>query len=433
MQVHILGHSPITLQPGNERWSECLSAFGYQAQKFWNWQERTADLLWDLALELPPWPPRTPAQLIQLIFSGGSWLKKLSTKAGWHTILPQIAGLAADAFRPSSAHLADNTELLRLFVDAQLLISTQATSQKANALFASAALDLPRRGVVNLAGGIGTIAEELTKAVRQNGGKVHFRQEVTRIIKKNSRLESVETRRGGSFQADIIVANLPPWNISRLLDGELPRSLKYMPPLPRDGWGAFVVYAGVDGSMIPEGFPLHHQIIAREPLGGGNSIFMSLSPEWDDGRAPAGRRAITLSTHTRLDPWWDLAENDRSAYEVRKQTYTERILDTAQFALPGFRQAVKLVLPGTPLTFQKFTHRVRGWVGGFPQSSLFRTWESNLGCGLYMVGDSIFPGQSIPAVAMGGMRVAQAILKEHQVDVKHVPELLIPMQVRRSP
>jgi hypothetical protein len=29
-----------------------------------------------------------------------------------------------------------------------------------------------------------------------------------------------------------------------------------------------------------------------------------------------------------------------------------------------------------------------------------------------MVGDSIFPGQSTPAVALGGLRVAKTILKE---------------------
>ncbi len=29
-----------------------------------------------------------------------------------------------------------------------------------------------------------------------------------------------------------------------------------------------------------------------------------------------------------------------------------------------------------------------------------------------MVGDSIFPGQSTPAVALGGLRVAQAILDQ---------------------
>jgi hypothetical protein len=35
------------------------------------------------------------------------------------------------------------------------------------------------------------------------------------------------------------------------------------------------------------------------------------------------------------------------------------------------------------------------------------------GAGLWMVGDSIFPGQSTAAVALGGLRVARAILAEY--------------------
>jgi len=53
-----------------------------------------------------------------------------------------------DALRPVAAHLRGAPEALRLFVDGQLLISAQATSQHANALYGAAALDLPRRGVM---------------------------------------------------------------------------------------------------------------------------------------------------------------------------------------------------------------------------------------------------------------------------------------------
>jgi phytoene dehydrogenase-like protein len=147
-------------------------------------------------------------------------------------------------------------------------------------------------------------------------------------------------------------------------------------------------------------------------MGNGNTVFLSLSPVWDKGRAPEGRRTLTLSTHTELDPWWDLHEQDRGAYEARKQSYTERVLTAAEVALPGLREAADLILPGTPVTFQRFTRRLWGWVGGFPQTSLTRAWGPRLGYGLWMVGDSVFPGQSVPAVALGGMRVARSLLAE---------------------
>ena len=95
---------------------------------------------------------------------------------------------------------------------------------------------------------------------------------------------------------------------------------------------------------------------------------------------------------------------------ARKAEYADRVLDAAQVAIPGLRSAARLVLPGTPVTFQRFTQRSRGWVGGFPQTNLFRAWAPRLGNGLWLVGDSIFPGQSVLAAALGGTRVAHAVL-----------------------
>ena len=58
---------------------------------------------------------------------------------------------------------------------------------------------------------------------------------------------------------------------------------------------------------------------------------------------------------------------------ARKAEFAEKLLIAAEVALPSVRAAVRLVMPGTPVTFQRFTHRQRGWVGGFPQTSLLRS------------------------------------------------------------
>jgi phytoene dehydrogenase-like protein len=311
-----------------------------------------------------------------------------------------------------SAHLRGASERLRLFVDAQLIIASQATSRYTNALYGAAALDLPRRGVVHAAGGMGSIAGTLVEAVRGNGGQVYLRQEATCIIMEGGKPVAVETNKGLSVPADVVIVNLPPWNVTQLLGEHAPRRLRNLPPNPNQLWGAFMIYVGLDGAAVPDDFALHHQVVRGEPLGNGNSVFLSLSPAWDEGRAPAGRRTLTLSTHTQLASWWDLFEGDRKAYEARKNEYVARVLAAAGVALPGLGDAANLILPGTPVTFQRFTRRRWGWVGGFPQTSLFHAWGPRLAPGLWLVGDSIFPGQSVPAVALGGLRVARSILAE---------------------
>lgn len=405
MTVHLPDGEAITRFGDERRWAEHERAFGNAAQAFWQWQEETADALWDLALRAPAWPPQSFKEGGALANEGIRWLLR-DLPARLH---PR---LIADAFRPVAHHLKDAPKALRLFVDAQLLISAQSTSADANALYGAAALDLPRRGVVHLEGGIGAIADTLVEAVRRHGGRVLFRQEVERIVFENGRPIAVETKRGQRFPARTVVANLPPWNLARLVGDDKPAPLRALPEKPQSGWGAFILYVGFDARLAPPDLALHHQVLEREPLGEGNSVFLSLSPAWDSSRAPAGRRALTISTHTALEPWWRLFRYDPKHYERRREHYVDRILRAAERVLPGLRTAADLVLAGTPVTFERFTRRAWGWVGGFPQTSLFQAWGPRVQPNLWMVGDSIFPGQSTAAVALGGLRVARAVLDE---------------------
>lgn len=399
MIVHLPGGQTVTRWGDTARWqTERLDRFGPGAERFWRWQEQTADALWALARRAPPWPPRGPDEAILL---GRSLLQARPSPL-----------LALDAFRTVAARLPSGSPDLRRFVDAQLLIAAQATSASTNALYGAAALDLPRRGVVHLAGGMVAIAQNLTAAVRRAGGRVLFRQQVTRVQVSGDRPVAVETARGLTVPAEVVVLNLPPRNAADLLGDAAPAPLRCQPPYPEDGWGAFVLHVGLDARVVPDDLPLHHQVIMREPLAEGNSIFVSLSPAWDEGRAPAGRRAMTVSTHTRPGSWLDLLHRDRPAYDARRQRYADQMLRAVETVLPGLQAAADLVLPGTPVTFERYTRRVGGWVGGVPQTSLFRYRSPRLGSGLWQVGDSIFPGQSVTAVALGGTGVARAILRD---------------------
>jgi len=383
--------------PPNEKQIE----FDQSGLAFFNWQKKTADALWDLALKLPPWPPQSIADFSMLASIGIPWLLSSNNFL-----------VIKDGFRKVSSYLNGVPDNFRIFVDSQLLISAQVTSDRANAFYGAAALDLPRRGVVHLMGGMGAIAETLVDSIRSNGGNVLYRQEVTHISTESGNRMRVESKQGGSFGADIIIGNLSPWNAAELVDKELKGKLPRIPSDILDGWGAFMVYVGLDDRNLQPDFPLHHQVILRRPFGEGNSIFASLSPSWDHGRAPVGHRALTISTHTRLDKWWDLYEHDRVAYETSKGELAAKMLLTAEFALPGLRDFAEIILSGTPVTFQRYTQRKLGWVGGFPQTSLFRTLGPRVASNIWLVGDSIFPGQSTAAVSLGGLRVAEMVLKK---------------------
>ncbi|MFM8319412.1 MAG: phytoene desaturase family protein, partial [Chloroflexota bacterium] len=221
MVVHLPAGQVLTHWSGAERQAEGQAAFGSAGQAFWRWQQAAADALWDLALRGPDWPPQSAGQAAGLLGHGLAWLLD-----DLRRLRPE---LYIDAFRPLAAHLDGAPEALRLFVDGQLLISAQATSEAANALYGAAALDLPRRGVVHLEGGMGAIAAALVDALRRNGGQVLFRKEAASIVMEKGRPAAVLTRRGECFDAGAVVANLPPWNVARLLGPDAPARLRRLP------------------------------------------------------------------------------------------------------------------------------------------------------------------------------------------------------------
>ncbi len=396
--ITYLPSGPVTQWADRDHWqAERRRAFP-GAESFWRTQERLADLAWDVTRRPFPWPPQSPAEWLDLA----------------RALRPNLVGALPYVGRRVADLIPSGSPDLKLFLDAQLLISAQAVSAEANALYGSAALDLPRRGVNHVLGGTGVLAQTLVTWIRAHGGQVLFRQRVTQIEVAHGRAVAVHTARGPRLPCSAVVANLTPWALSGLLGEAEPaprqRETRKRPPT----WGAFTLYLGLAADQLPPLAALHYQAVldSTQPLGEGNSVFISLSDASDSARAPAGHRAATLSTHTAIPPWWRLHTDSPAAYADRKADYAERLLAAAEQIIPGLRAAVRLALPGSPITFQRFTRRPLGMVGGFPQTSLFAARGPATGlANLWLAGDSVFPGQSTAGVTLSGMRVAAAALR----------------------
>ena len=70
-------------------------------------------------------------------------------------------------------------------------------------------------------------------------------------------------------------------------------------------------------------------------------------------------------------------------------------------------------MPASPRTFERFTRRSGGWVGGVPRRAGLSAYDLRLpfrvAPGLYLVGDSVFPGQSVLATAVGGTKTVEVL------------------------
>ena len=400
------------------------------SRRFWEQQSTLADLAWRMSAQGLPWPPRDLAELMQLLrvalanFPADLRLARpaLTTVGQW---LNRLA-------------LHDHASFVR-FLDSTLLISAQTTTAFCNALYGATALDLSRQGVYHVQGGIGGIAQTLVDKVRVLGGEVLYRRFVTRIAVEGGRVTGVyakngrRVRREDFYPADFVIANSTPWSLEALLGDAAPPRLRAEVARRSSTWGAFVLHLGLDASRIPADWPDHHQLIETVdgPLGEGHTAFLSMSPTWDHSRAPQGQRAATISTHTRIQDWYELLQLDENAYYARKEAYAARILALVDRYLPGFSQAVTLTLPGTPVTYEFYTLRQRGMVGGFPQTSLFKARSPRTGIpNLRLVGDSIFPGQSTAGVTLGAIRVAQDVRRHLPLPHRKLYPVVRPTQER---
>jgi phytoene dehydrogenase-like protein len=202
------------------------------------------------------------------------------------------------------------------------------------------------------------------------------------------------------------VANVLPASLGPLAGLDTPRLRALQAPVDA-GWGAVMLYRSVaDGELPAEA---SHFMLAGDPaspLVDGNHTFVSISGRGEVGRAPPGRRTLTASTHVALSA----LRADPAATVARVQA-TMRATLAAR--LPEAEPA-GLELPASPRTFARFTQRVGGAVGGARRLVGFGSYRqlgpAEVAERLWLVGDSTFPGQSTLATAIGGHRVAEAVI-----------------------
>jgi len=280
-----------------------------------------------------------------------------------------------------AAHRAPQDPHFLRFLDAQLLIASQAEAKRTYALYAALALDLPHMGPALVPGGVGRVAEALAE-----GLPVRYKARAERLLLGEGRALAVEVAYGGRrrgerevVEADLFVLDVP---LAPLLGLPL--------KVPEDAWGAFVVHGVLPFRAPP---PYFRQNAREKPF-----AFLSLRPEGE-------KTAFALSLHTPLALWEGLSPEE---YGRLKARWGEMALSLGEALLPGLREA-ELLLFGTPRTYARFAGRA--WVGGFPQTHPFRFPRVRPFPNVFRVGEGVFPGQSVPAAALSGLRAARLALE----------------------
>lgn len=365
---------------------------------FWSMLYDIEARSWDLVRDRSYLPPATARD----------WLRMLNPAN--LSALPLVPGL----IRPVE-HLLRRFGLhtdpqFRRFINEQLLISTQQQATHAPYLPGALGLTYPSSTWYPV-GGMYRPALLLMRTITQRGGAVKFRRSVTSIQQVNGAWQ-VTTANGETYRAATVVSSIPIWNMVGLTQGPVRSWMQRHADNNGTIWSAVTLYLGVEGRpALPTAY---YQIHVDTPLPhcASDSVFVTVSRPDDDEKAPPGVSTVTVSTHARWTDWQDLS---RERYDEQRATVTAAILGVLERQLPEIGLLPRIhVGAGTPRTWITYTQRHGGYVGGIPHDirrpMLLLPPNQTPFAGLYMVGDSVFPGQGTPAVMLGAWNTIERIV-----------------------
>jgi C-3',4' desaturase CrtD len=413
--VFLPGESePISVWQDLGRWQEERSRQFPGSERFWALLAMLFRASWAFQARDPVLPPRNVWDLGQLL---------QSLRPGTLVTAPFTRSTVADAL----GWLGLTGDLrLRKFLDLQLKLYSQVDAGETALLYAATALAVSQapQGLFHLQGSMQVLSDRLTTALQNHGGQLYLRHSVEAIQTVQSQtaqgqitgvtVRNLKTKETWDETADHVVANTTVQNLLGLLNDSAlsqlqgyQRRVENLPPSS----GAFVIYLGVTDAAIPENCPPHLQFLYdyNGPIGENNSLFVSVSKP-GDGRAPAHHRTITASSFVDPTPWWQVNDAD---YRAMKQQWTDQALDRLGQYFDLCPEHILHCEAATPRTFARYTARAQGIVGGVgqrlntfgPFGFATRTPLRNL----WLVGDSVHPGEGTAGVSYAALTIARQI------------------------
>ena len=396
---------PVNVWRDPMRWKEERERQFPGSAPFWNFMKALFDYSWRFQQRDPVLPPRSLWDVWQLA-SAVRPDTLLTVPFTFSTVGEILKGYG----------LYENRRL-RTFLDMQLKLYSQTTADKTAVLYAATALGVSQapRGLYHLKGSMQVLSDRLVASLERDGGELYMRHKAIAIDIEEGRPTkvSVEPVKGEGWieECDQVVANVTVQNLVRLAKSNKMKGYeKRVEKLPPSS-GAFVIYLGVEQAAIPQGCPPHLQFLYdyEGAIAENNSLFVSVS-RLGDGRAPEGKATIVASSFTEVKRWYDC---DEAGYRTMKERYTQEALSRLKDYFDLRSEYIVHMEAATPRSFETFTGREQGIVGGIGQSVptfgpfgfATRTPVSNL----WLVGDSTHPGEGTAGVSYSAMTAVRQI------------------------
>ena len=396
MQVHLKNGQIINRYQDINQWiAEAERVFGKNGQaEFWKKCYDISQFVWDTSIKQRNFPPANFSDLVDAVKN---------------TNITQVLNARYSLVRTSDfikKHGLNENPDFKDFINEQLLITAQNHQEEVNLLFGATALCYTNYGNYYVDGGLINLVTPLIEYIKEREGELHLRTEVQHIEKINSGY-LVKTNTG-EFTAKQILSGIPINNLMEIYPPAVSKYKSLIMDSPKLN-SAFQMGIGFKSDKV---FPtIHHQIHLDQPLDGvgAKSIFLSLSHPGDASRSDEdGMQVASISTHVP-DPLNNFVKNEIAEAAVIK------VLEDKGFLK---REDIVYQHSSSPKSWEKWTGRAFGFVGGYPQYFSIKPWqmiEARVdGKGMYHCGDTAYPGQGIPGTTLSGIIAVEKMMKDKQ-------------------
>ena len=384
-----------------ERWIKERDLQFPGSHKFWQLCAFIHTNNWKFANKNPVMPIRNFWDLSQLVKA----LTPLNLLSGF-----LIKSSMFDLLKLCGCH---KDKRLIQFLNLQLKLYSQEDVYNTAALYGSTVLQMGQhpRGLFHLKHSMQALSNALEDSLKKTEAEIVFGQKVKSIKFDHSnkcwKVSASSNKKINEYLTKEIVYTLPPQSLLQHLDEDFEAIKKYksqIRSLPKPT-GALVFYSAIQRKKINQLTANHYQFSHQE-LG---SLFISISNN-GDGRAPLGEVTLIASIFTQTNDWIDL---DKSSYLKKKEEFFLKISKAIeiQYAISSDDWLHREL--ATPLGFQRWTNRPNGIVGGLGQNpkifGLLGIASRTPMKGLWLCGDSIYPGEGTAGVSQSALMVSRQI------------------------
>jgi prolycopene isomerase len=259
----------------------------------------------------------------------------------------------------------------------------------------------------SIEGGPASIAEHLAESINKSGGALRLNSPVLRLAYDQTGRHAigVDLLSGETVIArKAIVSNLTIWDTYGKLIGlnrtplETKKLLKTL-----HGRGAYIIYASLEESALTR-LPGERFRTA--------DFNVAIAPP---GSAPAGKRAVTITTDTDPADWFAFQASE-DEYEERDQAALEQTWARLHEALPQLGADIEIIETANPRTYYDLTRRKLGMVLGIEPPP--ETVGNNEGLGhhtslpnVFMVGDTITAIARLDVVVESALALVNKLTK----------------------